>query len=74
MVGQAEIWGPRVKMQWGIQYVSLQQCISITNEDYLGCIVSFWDIVGVLGNWARLCPFDVSCSAKDSVFRAEHEI
>ena len=29
-------------------------------------------ILGVLGNWGRLCPFDVIFSANDSVFRAEH--
>ena len=39
---------------------------------YLGCILSFWSILGVLGNWGRLCPFDVIFRANDSVFRAEH--
>ena len=26
----------------------------------------------MLGNWGRLCPFDVIFRANDSVFRAEH--
>ena len=35
--------------------------------------LSFWRILGVLGNWGRLCPFDMIFSANDSVFRAEHD-
>ena len=41
--------------------------------DYLGSILSFWHILGVLGNWSRLCPFDVIFSANGSIFRAEHD-
>ena len=41
-------------------------------RSYLATILSFWVILGVLGNWARLCPFDMIFSANDSVFRAEH--
>ena len=40
---------------------------------YLGSILNFWRNLGVLGNWGRLCPFDVIFSANDSVFRAEHD-
>ena len=40
---------------------------------YLGCNLSFWRILGVLGNWCRLCPFDMIFSANGSVFRAEHD-
>ena len=39
---------------------------------YLGYQLSFLHILGVLGNWGRLCPFDMIFSANDSVFRAEH--
>ena len=27
----------------------------------------------MLGNWGRLCPFDVICNANDPVLRAEHD-
>ena len=40
---------------------------------YLGSILSFWRILGVLGNEGRLCPFDVILSADASVCRAEHD-
>ena len=40
---------------------------------YLGFNLSFWSILGVLGNWGRLCPFDMIFSANGSVFRAEHD-
>ena len=39
---------------------------------YLASTLSFWSILGVLGNSARLCPLDVIFSARGSVFRAEH--
>ena len=40
---------------------------------YLGFNLSFWSMLGVLGNWGRLCPFDMIFSANGSVFRAEHD-
>ena len=48
-------------------------CISIyTHTPYLGYKLSFLHILGVLGNWGRLCPFDMIFGANGSVFRAEH--
>ena len=44
----------------------------IVNICFLGFNLSFWSILGVLGNWGRLCLFEVIFSANDSVFRAEH--
>ena len=43
------------------------------DDIHLGCNLSFWRILGVLGNWGRLCPFDMIFSANGSVFRAEHD-